>query len=302
MNKKAIALLTIFLILVPLSLLVMGFFSKNMTEAKLIRKYIGGIRSFWAAEAGVAETIKNLRSCVYEGECTVAGAIVYENNTYQYNTTITHLDGKYYRIDSTGAGIESTKKVATVIQLREVYPSKFENAIETQGDIETSGSACINPEGSAKPFSALDFEKLFGVAKEEVKMHADYQYVNPPNNVQPCDGITWVELSEDNQFRITDHNWRGKGILVIDGDAVIDVDATITGGKFDGIIYITGELEIPAGNPVLSGTVLVEDSVTDVTKLLGNLEINYDPAKIEEALNLLSFISPHRVAWWEQNN
>lgn len=299
MKRKAVALLIIFIALIPLSFMVTTFFTKIFIETKLTSRYVGGMRAFWTAEAGVARAQSEMRTCALGGNCTYTGIIIYNRDTYVYNAAIAPLGGRYYRINSTGSAQENSRQISAVVQVRDADPGRFENGIETQGDIDISGNARINPAGSAKSFSVLNFEELFGFTKDEVKTFADTIYVDPPNNVLPCDGIIWVEVNDTNQFRITEHNWRGSGILIINGDTAIDVDATITGGTFDGIIYIIGELEIPAGNPVLSGTVLVEDEATDITKLRGNLKINYDPDKIENALNLLRFIAPHKVAWWE---
>ncbi len=300
-EHKGLALLIVCAAIIPFALMTAAFFSRNVVQASLTARSIESIRAFWAAEEGAARAEKSIRACALDDICTVSGTVIYDTDQYQYNAVITDENELYYRIDSTGTGRGEISQISSIIKLRDVDPGKFEHGIETQGDIQMSGSAQINPAGSAQPFSTLDFEDLFGFTKEEIRTFADNRYLDPPNNVVPCDGITWVDVQGANKFRITNSAWHGSGILIINGDMAIDVDATITGGKFDGIIYITGELEIPAGNPVLSGTVLVEDAVTDITKLLGNLTINYDQDKINDALDLLRFLAPHNIAWWENS-
>jgi len=79
----------------------------------------------------------------------------------------------------------------------------------------------------------------------------------------------------------------------------INGDAKITGGEFEGIIYVIGELKVPAGNPTVEGTILVEGDPSETTSLRGNFELDYDIEAIDEALNNLRYVAPQTVAWWQ---
>ncbi|MCD6583900.1 MAG: hypothetical protein J7K71_04375, partial [Candidatus Omnitrophica bacterium] len=227
------------------------------------------------------------------GDCQVSGTIDYENESYSYSATISVLDSLNYRVDSSGSLGQITKNISVVVRLRDIDANNFPYAIESQGAIEVKGSAQITPSDSKKENSDLDFESLFGFTKDELKSYATYYYQDPPNNVEPVEDITWVELSEGREFRITSNNWEGSGILIINGDA------KITGGEFEGIIYVIGELKVPAGNPTVEGTILVEGDPSETTSLRGNFELDYDAEAIDEALNNLRYVAPQTVAWWQ---
>lgn len=312
--RKTIALLFLFLVLVPFSLMVVNFFSQNMAEVRLVRRYVGRVRAFWAAEAGIARGHRLVRDCVLSGGCTVEGTINYDQEECNYEVTTSHLDGNYYQIHSTGFDGQITKDVAAVIQLRDVSLNNFQNAIEAQGKIIIQGSAEIHEPNQYKEDATLDFEDLFGIKIEDIQPW-DYHYIDPPNNPSqgeyPIEGVTYIE--ESGRLKISTRGWQGSGILIVDGDV------QITGGTFDGILIVRGEFQIAgnaringivyvegefvrgqgSGNPDLFGTVLVECDSDYDTELRGNIDITYDPEKIQAALNLLQFIAPHKVAWWE---
>ncbi len=308
------ALLFVFVTIVPFSLMVSGFFRRNMDETKLVWRYTGQVRSFWAAEAGLNVGTQQLRDCVLNSECTANGNISYDDDAdYDYSVTISHLDGSFYQIDALGTGSQLTQALSMVRQLRDVDPGKFQNPIEAQGDIVIIGSAEVH-NGDPNPFATLDFEDLFGIAIDDIQPW-DHHYVDPPNNPSeddyPIEGITYIE--DSGRLKISTNSWEGSGVLVVDGDV------QITGGTFDGIMIVRGEFQIAgnaeingivyvqgefvrgqgSGNPDLYGTVLVECPVTTDTELRGNIDITYDPDKINAALALLRFVSPRNAAWWE---
>ena len=293
MSKKGIALLLALLILAVLVILGSSLFISSLTESNLTKRDVRGKRAFWAAESGISKGIEKLKECAQSGDCQVSGTIDYENESYSYFATISVLDSLNYRVDSSGFLGQITKNISAVVRLRDIDANNFPYAIESQGAIEVKGSAQITPSDSKKENSDLDFESLFGFTKDELKSYATYYYQDPPNNVEPVEDITWVELSEGREFRITSNNWEGSGILIINGDA------KITGGEFEGIIYVIGELKVPAGNPTVEGTILVEGDPSETTSLRGNFELDYDIEAIDEALNNLRYVAPQTVAWWQ---
>ena len=310
------ALIFVFLALVPFSLMVATSYKKNVDETKLVRRYIGGVRSFWAAEGGIAKGTRQLRVCVLNNECTVSGTVDYDNEQYGYDVAISHLDGSYYQIASSGFDSQGTKELYSVIQLREVDPNNFQNPIEAQGDITIQGSAEVH-NGDPNPFATLDFKDLFGINIEDIQPW-DHHYIDPPNNPSeddyPVEGVTYIE--DSGRLKISTNHWEGNGVLIVDGDV------QITGGTFNGIMIVRGEFQIAgnaeingivyvqgkfvrgqgSGNPDLYGTVLVECDPSDVTELRGNIDITYEPDKIQAALDLLRFIAPQKAAWWESQN
>jgi len=298
MSKKGIALLLALLILAVLVILGSSLFISSLTESNLTKRDVRGKRAFWAAESGISKGIEKLKECAQSGDCQVSGTIDYENESYSYFATISVLDSLNYRVDSSGFLGQITKNISAVVRLRDIDANNFPYAIETEGLLDIGGSAQITPSDSTKEQSSLNFNSLFTFTKEELKSYADYTYTDPPNNITPCEGITWVDVSPDNEFRITSDSWEGSGILVIQGNV------KITGGRFRGIIYIIGgrlevPLEVAAGNPLIEGAILVECMPTSTTQIRGNFTLNYDLDAINEALDNLRFIAPQIVAWWE---
>ncbi|OGX18540.1 MAG: hypothetical protein A3K83_07620 [Omnitrophica WOR_2 bacterium RBG_13_44_8b] len=108
----------------------------------------------------------------------------------------------------------------------------------------------------------------------------------------PVDGITWVDLSPGEELRISSDTWSGSGLLVVGGDA------QITGGTFNGILYVIGKLRM-SGNPVINGSVLAESQAEIDTTLTGNVTISYDSGAITSALGPLGFVAPVIVSWEE---
>lgn len=157
-------------------------------------------------------------------------------------------------------------------------------AMLTEGTLDIKGNASIDGDGDATlneegedyfQNTTLSFQDTFGISKAEMESGATYVYNNPGNNQQPVSDITWVNVDEGGEFKITGGGgWTGSGILVVDGDL------QITGGTFNGVIWVVGTLKI-SGNPVINGAVLVESGAEVDTSVAGNAKITYD----ENAVN-----------------
>ena len=154
-------------------------------------------------------------------------------------------------------------------------------AIEAGGDVDVSGTATIDGDVVAESGSFENpdeyFEAIFGVTKDEMRGRAQsppnryYDYAISNNIVE---NITWVDGAPD-QSQVTSNTWAGSGIWVVNGNL------KITGGTFEGILWVTGSLEIAAGNPVINGAVFVESTMT--VGILGNLTLTHDTDAITEA-------------------
>ena len=58
----------------------------------------------------------------------------------------------------------------------------------------------------------------------------------------------------------------------------------ITGGKFDGVIYVIGEFNMASGNPDIKGAIFIECDESYTTPIRGSVEIEYDSAEVIGAL------------------
>lgn len=299
MNRKSIVLVFSLLLIVLLLVLTRALFLQSLNAGNLVKRHLKSVRAFWAAEAAAAEAINNVRDCVDSGICVLSGNITYSSESYAYSSTISPLGGLYYRINCSATVDDLTKSLSSVVTLTDVDPNDFDDAVKSQGTIDVTGSAEVNPSGSIEENATLVFSDFFSLSKEQMEAYADYHYTDPPNNVAPCEGITWIELTAGGSFRVTNSAWTGSGILIIEGDLVMEGTTAFTGGQFDGIIYVIGEVDIPAGNPTISGSILIEGDPAATTSIKGNATINHNSTLIDDALDNVRYGVTSPVAWWE---
>ena len=171
-----------------------------------------------------------------------------------------------------------------------VTPDGVTDAITATGTIKMKGSSVVN--GGIKENAIFDFEEIFGYTKEEIEDGATHLYVDPENNIIPVDNITWVNFVESSDFQITDNNWEGSGILIVNGDM------KICGGYFKGIIWVIGNLRID-GNPIIDGAVFVEGETDITTTIIGDPIINYDSDAVSSTYTLYLASSFTLLTWYE---
>ncbi|GAI41218.1 unnamed protein product, partial [marine sediment metagenome] len=210
--------------------------------------------------------------------------------------------------DSSGADLPATKrrvrsigtvgeisKTVEVILRKSATGGGITSALTAGGSITVTGSADIEPDpGPEDTFYDFElgedpnddlslFEEIFGVTKDEMKAIAQ----NPPNiyynsaiNNDIVENITWVDGTPD-QSQITTSTWAGSGIWIVNGDL------KITGGTFDGILWVIGSLYLGAGNPVIRGSVFVECATEVDTTVTGNVTLELNQGAIDGALGNL---------------
>jgi len=185
----------------------------------------------------------------------------------------------------------------------------IDNVIKTKGTISVGGNATVS--GTVEQNADFDFEDIFGKTLEEMKQDAFTEVVtDPANNHEPVPRsaetftdsndngvydygepfadsnssgdwddektVTWFDMESGGEARITRTGWRGKNILIVEGNF------RMTGGRFDGIIYVKGQLDMAAGNPVINGAIFIDGDSSDEARIRGTAEINYDETAIGE--------------------
>ncbi|TRZ96161.1 hypothetical protein D4R78_01530 [bacterium] len=289
MNKKGVILVFTLMVLLILAILMVSFFLKSISEARLANRFVNSTRAFWLAEAGIAEAknrIPVLSSSGYIGEAN-----------YTFNAQSQLITSGYYSILSTGTvtlpnGEVISRQLNAIVKTGQADPAKFKYAIETTTTLVIKGrSVDINPDNSYKQNSALDFTDLFGYTKTDVKNNATHLYT-PSSFTSPVDGITWVEVPSGQTFTLSG-NLAGGGVLVVSGNT--HLSGTV---DFNGIIYVIGELTI-TGSVVINGSVLAESSADVDTELKGNVTLNYNIPQITDALTNLGALEKDIVSWNE---
>lgn len=169
-------------------------------------------------------------------------------------------------------------------------------SISPECTIETPYLGCFADFSPAYPYEDY-FEYVFKMKKEEmkdlVKKAGDKYYANPVKNAD-VEGITWIDDPNQEGFEVTRTDWEGQGILIVNGDM------KITGGSFNGILWVIGTLEVGAGNPIINGAVIVESDITETTPLEGKLEVNYGSEKIISAVGEIATLPWVEKGTWEQ--
>jgi len=291
MNKrKGFVLVFSLLVTLIFSLLLTSFYTQNISENNLARRFADSTRAFWLAEAGIARAYAVSFPSGSSGPLGTPPS----GYTYEYDADINSVSGNYYEIVSTGRvlrsdGVQIERTVTAYVRVGPIDPTKFKYGIETTTDLVTKGSVSINPSNSFKEFSTLDFFDLFGVTKDQVRAGATHSYT-PATFGAPVDRITWVQVPSGDTLTIAG-DLTGSGILVINGNT--HFSGTVV---FDGIIYVIGTLTM-TGTVTTNGSVLAESSTTVDTTLKGNVTINYDIDKITAALGHIASLNKQIVSW-----
>ena len=273
-NNSGAILALVVIILVVVNVLGIGLLSQSAMNAIEVVKKVKSTQAFWIAEGGLGMAISDLPDTN-----SFSGTL----GNGEYDVTITPVSGFSYRwtVESVGSVNIVTRRIRVVVVVR----PEVTTAMMLSGNLDIKGNAVIT--GVVVKNTTPNFEDVFGVTKEEMQDNATYKYTSPPNNQTPVKEITWV--NEDNEFKITKTGgWKGSGIMVIDGDL------DISGGTFDGVIWVIGELFI-SGNPVINGSIFVEGKATVDTTITGTAEISFHQSAIEDAFSNLSTV----LSWQE---
>ncbi|MBN2119962.1 MAG: hypothetical protein JW734_02760 [Candidatus Omnitrophica bacterium] len=289
MKKRRSSILAITLSLI-LAFTILGFASINFSGLHRIayNKKVSSIKSFWLAEAGIEEAIDHLPATDTLNRSLGEGG---------YSTEIIPFPpdpdtGLVYRWT-----IESKGTVGSIERkIKVVAGPPAGKALQATGPITLKGN-CKNGEciaGGYEEYASFNFDNLFKKTPEEMYDLAVNKYVNPGPNDFIAEDITWVTLTDNNVFQITNEHWKGDGILIVDGDA------KISGGIFTGVLYILGTLQVGAGNPEIYGSVFVECGLTVDTKLTGNPTIEYDARAVSEAFGGTPEQGRYEVLTWQE--
>jgi len=164
----------------------------------------------------------------------------------------------------------------------------FDNIITASNELHHSfGHSYIV--GNIEENVDLVFETIFGITMEQMRAIADHDYTNPSNNVSPVNGVTYIELTGNNKVHFTNRHWSGSGILIVDGDF------QMTGGTFEGIVWVNGRLQI-AGNALVRGSMFVsEEPNNQLPHVTGNCDLYYDYDIVHQLLSTYNITSKPRV-------
>lgn len=297
--------------MLTLTITGIALLNAGVMENRLVRREIYKNQAFYLAEAGVEHARVKLGKDwegwqAYNPINITLEAGTYEVTIYDTDSAGDPLSSTERRVRSTGTAGGLSKTVEVILRKGPVSSGEITSALQAGGDIIVIGSAEIIPEHTEDdenvdfelgddPDDGLSlFEEIFGVSKEEMKAIAQSspnRYYDYAINNDIVENITWVDGSPD-QSQITTDTWIGSGIWIVNGDL------KITGGTFEGILWVIGSLSLGAGNPAISGAVFVECSTEVDTTLKGNVTVLLHEAAIDDALGILG-TGPTVESWQE---
>jgi hypothetical protein len=242
-----------------------------------------------------------------EGPITTSGAATVDGNQRENSTTAINSavssgnttisvdetisiggdDDRYFQATDTvaidmGTGVEETGKIDSVD--------------DTNDDITLESGVSYDHVSGATVDRILSFEDIIGMNEADTKEiaqdfspeYAKYYDGAFTNNV--ATGLTWVE-APGTESQITVNEWTGDGVLVVNGDL------KITGGTFNGVIWVMGTLSI-SGNPDIFGGIFAQGGVTMDTTITGTAEITFSQDAVDDAFDALDAI-PSILDWQE---
>lgn len=301
-DNKGFILVASYMVIALLVILATGFATRSIGEQRVANKERDSVQAFWLAEAGVDKAISNLPSFISSGQSSTTFSEQLDSGKKYYVVLSETSVSNRFLITSTGGVPDINESVpdnvirkitAIVEQPVQASPGDITSAITANGDVVVMGSAEVN--GPVDPNASFNFEEIIGLSKEIVKDNATNYYTDPENNITPVNALTWANLVTIEEMTISDNNWQGSGILVVDGDL------RITGGHFSGIIWVIGTLWV-SGNPIIDGSIFVESGAQFETTVTGNPTVSFDQNAVDGALDTLSAINlPPRIISWKEN-
>jgi len=276
-NNSGAILALVVIILVVVNVMGIGLLSQRAMNAIEVVKKVQSNQAFWIAEGGLGMATSYLSKNMNMPETNPFSGTL---GNGEYNVTIMPVSGFSYRwtIESVGSVNIVTRRIRVVVAVK----PDVTTAMMLSGGLVVKGNADVN--GVVVEETTPCFEDVFGVTKEEMQHNATYEYTSPLNNQMPVGKITWIT----NNFKIAADAWVGSGIMIVNGDL------TITGGTFNGIIWVIGKLSI-SGNPVINGSIFVEGGATVDTTITGTAKISFDPSAIDAAFSNFSTV----LSWQE---
>ena len=294
-NSKGMMLLLVLSVVAVLAVATASIIMVSNSDLTMQSRQDESTKAFYVAEAGVAKArtqlntdwtdLSTISSSVGGGTCQVVIS--------SSDAGGGPLPAGQLRMRSRGAvaGIERTVDVVAE-GIEPADPSGIDDAVETNGALTIQGNAAIT--GGVEEFAGLNFAVTFGITKAQMEAVAragwgiayDEVFLNDETDI-----VTWIE-SPAKESQVTDNGWVGGGIFVVQGDF------KITGGVFNGVLWVEGALII-SGNPEINGAVFVEGGATVDTTVTGTADITFDADVVADAFEELGNIPPFIISWQE---
>lgn len=301
MNKRGVALIICYMVIVALSILGAAFLMRSVSERSVAGKYFDSTQAFWLAEAGVNKAIAELRASYINYTSPVSGNL----GPGEYLATITS-NGDNRTVTATGyipsAAAAQIERVVAVTLIKYIPPGFYDNAIYSAGNVTIGSNCVVNGDvfsggaingpvnGDATPndtvlhnngLPLLNFDDLKRISQEQGWYNSDTGVTTFPSsfwNVAPVSpedpGIPNV-VFVNGDFTLVGGKQVVQGFIVVGGNTVYNAEI---GGNASiiGCLYTRGNIWFHGGGGKVinvDGGVWAGGTVT----MEGNEQINFDP-------------------------
>jgi len=145
MNKRGIALIVAFMVIVVLTILGTAIVSRSISERFVVQRYAESTQAFWLAEAGVNRALKELKS-----NYTTVGYGLWPTpmgqGRYQIDVADVTVNGQAYKkVTAHGiiplTGPARAERVVETIMSKFIPPNFYDNAVYSAGEVDFNGNA-----------------------------------------------------------------------------------------------------------------------------------------------------------------
>ena len=262
MNKKGVALIASFMVIVVLTILGSAFVMRTFAEANAIKRHLDSVNAFWLSEAGIARGLYELRQdatfSTFNGSMGEGSySVSIEDETIGSNV--------YKKMTASGTipvgGPVRAQRVVEALLTAGVPSNFFDNAIYSGGEIDLNGAAysvngdvvlaaddidnpdnitgTITYDATISPLARLDFEELHTVSSGQGNVYddarlkevqkgndsfpGDFWYTAPTDPTDPTTGVPNVVYVETD-LQLNGNVGTVGGFYVVVGDVITNPD------------------------------------------------------------------------------
>ncbi len=176
MNKKGIALLLGFIVIMILAILGSAIISRGVNESIIANRYAESTQAFWLAEAGVNRALRELKdSYTNSGPWTAEIDLDQNAANGAYSVTVQDvtIDGETHKKVTARGFIPSTgtaraERIIEAIMSSFIPPDFYANAVYSAGTVDFNGNSFVVANNEAPPENkAVLYAGSFEVQKPE---------------------------------------------------------------------------------------------------------------------------------------
>jgi len=275
MNKRGVALIIGFMVIIVLAILGAAILSRGISERNITQRYKESIEAFWLAEAGVNRALNELRNN-FDQAGTGLWAANLGSGSYSVDVENIIIDGNtnkkitvHGRVPATSPRIE--RNIEAMMR-KHIPPGFYDHAIYSAGKVDFNGNSFTvvnnepapdnkavvyagdneieHPENitgtviqdtSISPLARLDFEKLYDIAARQ-----GYVY----------DAARLKNIGKTDSFPSSFWSPQGTDGIDNDGDGAIDeADEKVN------VVYVETDLELKGNIGTIGGFYVVVGDV-----------------------------------------